>query len=524
MSGAFLYEGDAPLAERKVQALAVDSQLLAELLGHAELRELLDPQVVAETERELQRLVPERQPRGLDDAHDLFRTLGALSQAEAQQRGVSPVWLAELTQASRIVPVSVNGDRRFIAVEDAARYRDGLGVALSAPVPAVFAEPVRDPLGDVIARYARTHGPFTAEECAQRFGLSKSTVEQTLRRLESSNVVVSGEFRAAGAGEEWCGVETLRTVRRRSLAALRRDVEPVEARALAAFLPAWHGIGVDGPRRGKDALVSAVEQLQGVALPASAWESLVLPSRVSDYEPGWLDELIAAGEIRWCGAGSLPGGDGWLALAFAESSRELFPPTRPITLTPLHQSLLDGLADGKALFFRDLVEVVEEHDQAAVAGALWDLVWAGYVTNDTLGPVRASLGSPVMGRIVRRGARRLRHPTRFCVTHEPHLPTCPLWPEDGGDCRIGIRPMTTQPSRLPSSMRKRKRCWSDAVWSPEKPRSLLASGEGSPAYIRCCPPPMKPAGYGAAILSKAWAGRSSRGPELWRNCAPLLDG
>jgi len=388
--GAFIYEGDAPLAERRAAALALDSTLLGELLGRVELRELLDPAVVAETERRLQWLTDERRPRDAEDTAELLRILGDLSDGECAERGIDPAWLAELAAARRALRVRIAGQERWIGVEDAARVRDALGVALPAGVPAAYLEPVADPLGDLVARYARTHGPFLAADCAARFGLGVVVVEQALRRLAAAGRVASGEFRPDGAGTEWCDVEVLRLLRRRSLAALRREIEPVPPRALAAFLPRWQHVG--SAAQGVEAVAAAVEQLQGAPLPASALERLILPARVVDYSPAYLDELTASGEVVWAGGGSIPGGDGWVRLVYADAAPLLLPPPDDtVALTPLHQAVLDTLADGQALFFRQLADRVRATDDATLAAAVWDLVWAGWLSNDTLAPLRALL-------------------------------------------------------------------------------------------------------------------------------------
>ncbi|GII20560.1 ATP-dependent helicase [Planosporangium mesophilum] len=389
--GAFLYEGDAPLAERRAAALALDTTLLGELLGRVELRDLLDPEVVVETTRRLQWLSGERVPRDAEDTAELLRLLGDLSTAEAHQRGAHAEWLTELETARRAIRVRIAGEERWLAVEDAGRVRDALGVALPVGLPLAYLEPVADPLGDLVARYAHTHGPFTAAACASRYGLGVFVVEQALKRLAAAGRVVSGEFSPAGAGSEWCDAEVLRLLRRRSLAALRREIEPVPPRALARFLPSWQQIGGNG--RGVDAVAAAIEQLQGVAVPASALERLVLPARVRDYSPAYLDELCAAGEVVWAGAGSIPGGDGWVSLAFADTAPLLLAPPDPDAATsPLHQAVLDALSDGQALFFRSLAERVGGSDEDLLA-AVWDLVWAGQLGNDTLAPLRARLSS-----------------------------------------------------------------------------------------------------------------------------------
>ncbi|MFD7594307.1 ATP-dependent helicase [Kitasatospora sp. NPDC059812] len=406
----FLYEGDSPLAERRAAALSLDSRLLSELLGQAELSELLDPQVLAELEAELQRLTPERRIKDAEGVADALRLLGPLTEAELAARGAEPLWALELEAARRVIQVRIAGERRWSAVEDAGRLRDALGTPLPVGVPEAFTEPVKDPLGGLLARYARTHGPFAAAEAAARFGLGTAVVTGTLHRLTAAGRLVQGQFRPPVARRppspealgttppdhtttEWCDAEVLRRLRRRSLAALRQEVEPVPPRALAAFLPQWQHLA--GHRlSGPDGLLRVVEQLQGTALPASALEKLILPARLTGYSPGLLDELTAAGEIGWCGAGALPGKDGWLSLHLAEHAHLLRPEPVPPALTPVHSALLAALAGGYGLFFRQLVQQLpEETPEPEIVEALWDLVWAGYVTNDTLAPLRALLGS-----------------------------------------------------------------------------------------------------------------------------------
>ncbi|MEV0127054.1 DEAD/DEAH box helicase [Dactylosporangium sp. NPDC050688] len=353
--GAFLYEGDSPLAERRAAALALDPTLLAELLGRVELRELLDPEVVTETERTLQWLGDQRTPRDAEDVAEMLRVLGDLSDAELTARGADPAWAAELAAQRRAIQVRVAGEARWIAVEDAARYRDALGVALPVGLPTAYLEPVADPLGDLVTRYGRTHAPFSAATSAARFGLGVFVLEQALRRLPS---MVSGEFTPGGAGTEWCDAEILRLLRRRSLAALRREIEPVPPRALARFLPQWHQIG-SSRARGIDAVAAAVEQLQGIPMPASAVERLILPARVADYTPAYLDELCASGDLLWSGGGAIGEHDGWISLAFADTAPLLLPPPAEVG-GPLHAAILTALAGGQALFLRTLAERVNE--------------------------------------------------------------------------------------------------------------------------------------------------------------------
>ncbi|GAA1812945.1 Lhr family helicase [Actinomadura chokoriensis] len=469
--GAFMYEGDSPLAERRAQALALDSALLAELLGQADLRELLDLDAVAETERELQRLAADRRARDLEGVADLLRTLGPLTTAEAAERtlsagepdagvpkavdpaerlsaeavdpaeglsaesvdqaerlsakavdpaeslsakAVDPAerlsaeavaqvgrWLVELEGTRRAIRVRIAGEERWAAIEDAGRLRDALGAPLPVGVPEAFLEPVDDPLGDLVSRYARTHGPFRADAAAARFGLGIAVVTETLRRLAGAGRVVEGEFLPveAVAGPlttEWCDTGVLRMLRRRSLARLRAEVEPSPPESLGRFLPVWHGIAGGSRLRGIDALVQAIEQLQGAAVPASALESLILPSRVPGYTPAMLDELTSAGEVVWAGQGGLPGGDGWVALYLADTAPLLMPEPAEITLTPVHRAVLDALGDGGALFFRTLSDRVNQDataNDADLVTAVWDLVWSGHLTNDTMAPLRAALGS-----------------------------------------------------------------------------------------------------------------------------------
>ncbi|MFB8272813.1 ATP-dependent helicase [Streptomyces sp. NPDC055955] len=405
----FLYEGDSPLAERRAAALSLDSRLLAELLGQAELRELLDADVLAELEQELQWRTDDRRIKDVEGVADLLRVLGPLTDTELAERGAEPEWAPELASARRAIRVRIAGADHWAAIEDAGRLRDALGTALPVGVPEAFTEPVKDPLGDLLARYARTHGPFTSAAAATRFGLGAAVTDGALQRLAANGRVVQGEFHPAGIGQEWCDATVLRRLRRRSLAALRHELEPVPPAALAQFLPQWQHLGGHG-LRGVDGLVRAVEQLQGASVPASALEKLVLPSRVSGYAPAMLDELMASGEVVWAGAGSLPGKDGWVSLYLADTAPLLLPAPHPLELTALHQSVLDTLSGGYGLFFRQIADQVRAttHPDATdpqLADALWDLAWSGRLTNDTLAPMRSLLGS---GRTAGSTAHRAR--------------------------------------------------------------------------------------------------------------------
>ncbi|WP_409048665.1 DEAD/DEAH box helicase [Microbacterium sp. HA-8] len=432
--GAFMYEGDSPLAERRAAALSVDPALLSELLGRVEMRELLDPDVIAQFEREAQRLDPERRVRGVEGVADLLRLLGPLDADEVaprleppgasasagelrldgdRPRSDSGASIAEaqqlldaLVDARRAIAVQISGTARVAAIEDAGRLRDALGVALPVGLPLAFLEPVADPLADLVARHARTHGPFTTDAVARRLGVGVAVARQTLHRLESQGRVSSGFFLPATADSrdetEWCDTEVLRRLRMRSLAAIRGSVEPVAPEAFARFAPVWQH--VTRPLEGIDGVAAAIEQLAGVPIPASAWESLILPARVGDYTPALLDELTATGEVVWSGNGSLPGRDGWISLHPADAAPYTLAPS-DVDFAPdsLEQRLIDELSSGGAWFAGQLRQSVDAANEQSVIEALFTLMWAGRVTNDTFAPVRTLLGG---GSQAHRTARR----------------------------------------------------------------------------------------------------------------------
>ncbi|WP_435593071.1 Lhr family ATP-dependent helicase [Nocardia sp. bgisy118] len=537
--GQFMYEGDSPLAERRAAALSLDSGLLAELLGRVELRELLDPVVLAQTERELQRLTPERRARDAEGLADLLRLLGPLTPEEAALRCVGAVrlqgvdgalphaagdvqlrgvdgasahevdderpqgadeavpslvddavpsaadegadsgavdepaadprpWFGELAKARRALEVSFAGRTWWVAVEDASRLRDALGVPLPIGTPAAFIEPVADPLGDLVGRYARTHGPFTTDAVAARFGIGPAVAATALHRLVAEKRAVEGEFTPGANGAEWCDTQVLRRLRRRSLAAARHEVEPVATAAFGRFLPSWQHVET-GELRGVDGVAAVVEQLAGVPIPASAWESLILPARVRDYSPAMLDELMATGEVVWSGHGAITAKDGWIALHLAEQASFTLAPPDEIELSETHLRLLDALgaslaartqltlgdtaspldgsapsadehpagaalrADaepirlppvlhgGGAYFFRQLSDATGLLDDTAVAAALWELVWAGVVSGDTFAPVRALLAGTSRTTTAHRTPRRA--PRGRAYLPRPSMPT-----------------------------------------------------------------------------------------------------
>ncbi len=407
---SYMYEGDAPLVDRRAQALALDRDLLRELLGAEELRELLDGGALANLELELQALTPERQAGSADAVHDLLRRLGDLTRDEvaARVRGADErararaagEWLEAIAADRRAIAVRIAGEERWIATEDAARFRDALGVVPPIGVPQAFLAPVPNALAGLLLRWARHHGPFLSAEPANRWDLPVAQVEAVLERLAADGQLLRGEFRPDGVEREWCHPEVLRSLRRRSLAALRREVEPVEATALARFLPSWQGVGER--HGGVDRLAEVVAQLEGTPLPASVLERDILPARVAGYAPRLLDELGAAGEVVWVGLGSLGQDDGRVALYRPDRLPLLLP--APVEATAdrpsswLHDAIREHLAQRGASFYRDLLAAVlraaAERGERPVRerdllDALWDLVWATEVTNDTFAPLRA---------------------------------------------------------------------------------------------------------------------------------------
>ncbi|WP_349269618.1 DEAD/DEAH box helicase [Mycolicibacterium parafortuitum] len=393
--GAFMYEGDSPLAERRAAALALDPTLLAELLGRVELRELLDADVIANTTRQLQHLTPERAVRDAEGVADLLRLLGPLTADEIGERCVqSDVggWLEGLLTAKRVLTVSYAGTTWWAAIEDIGRLRDGVGVAVPVGVPIAFLEPVVDPLGELLSRFARTRGPFTTADAATRFGLGLRVAADVLGRLAADGKLVRGEFTDvptdSGGVEQWCDAEVLRILRRRSLAALRAQIEPVSTAAFGRFLPSWQMVGADAVS-GVDGLAAVIDQLAGVPVPASAVEPLIFGQRVRDYQPGMLDELLASGEVLWSGAGSLSGADGWVSFHPADTAPLSLAPPGDLELTDVHHQILAALSGGGAYFFRQLS--IDGVSTESLKEALWQLIWAGYIGGDTFAPVRALL-------------------------------------------------------------------------------------------------------------------------------------
>ncbi len=411
----YIYDGDAPLAERRAQALSIDQEQLRELLGDADLRELLDVNAIEETEEQLQSLAEGYKARNLDGVHDLLLRLGDLTREELAARSDSvelETAVTRLLRARRLLEVRISGDPRLVAIEDAARMRDALGVPLPPGVPAAFLETAPDALVDIVRRYARTHGPFTAAEVAKRYGISHAVVESVLQRLVGMGRVVEGGFRPSGVNREWVDVDVLRTIRRRSLARLRKEVEPVEQRILARLFTRWQG--VVQPRRGLDALLDVIETLQGAALPASLLETEILPARVANYSRSDLDTLIAAGEVVWVGLEPLGERDGRIAVYLAEKLASLWRPgpvaqTDGAALSERERAIVGYLTRGGASFFQPLHDGVGGGYPGETIDALWSLVWRGFVTNDAMNALRAYCDRPTTSSRSTKQTRRIHN-------------------------------------------------------------------------------------------------------------------
>jgi ATP-dependent Lhr-like helicase len=391
----YIYDGDAPLAERRAQALSIDQSQLQDLLGDADYRELLDGTVLHELETQLQLLGAEHAARHADAIHDLLLRLGDLSPDELRLRCQSAEVFAQvetLVQSRRALLLMIAGEPRYVAVEHASQYRDVLGVPLPGDLAETWSQSHPEPLLELLSRYSRTHGPFPLEDLRRRYEIPKAVGEAALAELVRKGRLLEGGFRPGGVHREWVHPEVLQQLRRRTLARLRREVEPLEPRVLGVFLPRWQGVGTR--RRGLDALLDAIETLQGLALPVSEWEREILSSRLKDYDPADLDTLMAAGEVVWVGHGQLGERDGRVALYLAESLPALLPPSSLQALPPLEgraQLIATFLANQGASFFAALHESAGGGFPGESSTALWQLAWQGVVTNDTFHSLRSFL-------------------------------------------------------------------------------------------------------------------------------------
>jgi ATP-dependent Lhr-like helicase len=389
----YMYEGDTPNAERRAAALALDRDLLRELLGQEELRELIDPEALAEVEAQLQHTAEPGRAQDRDALQQVLRRVGDLSREECAERvaeGYSAASMLEkLVGERRAALVRIDGEERFIAAEDAGMYRDALGVPAPPGLPESLLADHPDPLAALVRRYARTHGPFPTGQLAARYGVDPTPA---LRELERTGALVRGELLPGGSEREWCDTDVLRRVRRASLAHLRREVEPAARDRFARFLPSWQN--VDGHRAagaGPDRLREALVPLQGVALTPKVWEADVLPRRLGAYSPNWLDELCTSGEVVWIGAGALGRSDGRVALYFRDDVRLAGPPPANAKLEraegEVHDAIRERLAAGPD-FWIDLLADLDRPAEELHA-ALWDMAWSGEVTNDAFAPLRA---------------------------------------------------------------------------------------------------------------------------------------
>src|ERR1700683_814279 len=391
----YIYEGDAPLAERRAQALSIDLAQLEELFGESDLRELLDATALSEVESRLQWLDPDYRVSHADGIHDLLLRLGDLTNAEITARTSTPevdALIEELLNSRRILRIRMTGEFRYIPAAYASRYRDMFGVALPPGLPEAFLTGVEAPLRELARRYARTHGPFTSRQFSERYGLPVPELDPVLRSLHAEGNLLEGEFRPGGSGIEWCDGEVLQQIRRKSLARLRREVEPVERRTFALFSARWQGISAK--RRGLDALLDSIETLQGAPVLASEWEREILRARIADYQPGDLDALMAAGEVVWLGLEQVGPRDGRIALYLTESLGLLLPSGPSATdavdapaPSERAQQIISLLDSRGALFYSEIHAACGGFPRDTV-DALWQLAWAGLITNDTFHPIR----------------------------------------------------------------------------------------------------------------------------------------
>jgi ATP-dependent Lhr-like helicase len=390
----YIYNGDAPLAERRAQALSIDQAQLRELLGEAELRELLDADALAEVERQLQQLGETQRARTVDGVHDLLLRLGDLTTEEVSARSSIDAAdaLERLGRARRAVLLSIGGSSRFVPVEYAGRYRDALGSPLPSGLPESLLEPTANAAHDLVRRYARTHGPFNAAELAERYAIGRVTAETLLHELASAGRLLEGEFRPGGSGREWCDPDVLQSVRRRSLAKLRKQVEPVDPPVLARLLASWQG--VVRKRAGLDALLDTIDNLQGAPLAASIFETEILAARVERYNPSDLDALTAAGEVVWCGVEPLGDRDGRLALYLTDNLARLRRPVELTDLEPREIAIAAHLREQGASFFAALHDAAGGGYPGDTVDAIWNMVWRGAITNDTFHALRALTRPP----------------------------------------------------------------------------------------------------------------------------------
>ncbi len=411
-TGAFMYEGDSPLAEKRAAALALDPALLAQLLGTVQLKDLLDPQIIEETDQLMRRVHPDRRAKNSEQFADTLRLTGPVPIEELDQycQFPDPLETVESELGPRIMRVRIAGVEHLAQVQDAALLRDALGIPVPSGV-AASPETITDALNQLIARFARSRGPFTLEDLTRSFGLGASAAVAVLHTQVSQGTLVEGNFRQGVDYTEYVSAQVLKRIRSKSLAQARSQAQPVSQSAFARFLLAWHQVaplGTSPQLHGVDGTFAVIEQLAGVRLPASAWESLVLPGRVADYRPEFLDELLLSGEVHILGAGSAGARDPWIMLLPADYAAQLAPqPLETPQLSALQERILAVLSTGGSYLSTDIAaEVgVPENSPGAFHDALWDLVDLGLVAPESFRPLRAHL-SAVGGKTAHRPQRR----------------------------------------------------------------------------------------------------------------------
>ncbi|WP_206436420.1 ATP-dependent helicase [Corynebacterium hylobatis] len=422
-TGAFMYEGDSPLAEKRAAALALDPTLLAKLLGTVELRELLDPEIIAEVHEQLRRR-GDRRARSPEEFADTLRVLGPIPVDELAHHTTFSGGLDSL--GDRIMEVRIGGRAHLAQTPDAPLLRDALGVPVPPGIPAQV-DTILDALEQLVSRWVRTRGPFVLRDLAADFGLAVSAAHSALQPLLADARVIEGRFRQGIEEQEYCAADALNIIRRRSLAAARAATQPVSQSAYARFLVDWQQVAPVGQRptlRGADGVFTVLEQLAGARLPASAWESIVLPSRVADYSPLFLDELTSSGEILIAGAGTAAARDPWIMLLPADYAAELVPEVEAAGLTFIQERVVEILRRGGGFLFADLQrELTDLVTSAELREAVWGLVDAGLVSPDSFAPVRARLAT-TGGTTAHRARRR---PNRSRLRHGPPLDMGGRW-------------------------------------------------------------------------------------------------
>lgn len=416
--GNYIYDGDVPLAEKRAASLSLNYTQLKELLGEAELRDLLDVSVIHELALEVQRLDSKYPIRDRDGICDLLLLLGDLERSEILERSHQDAalvnqWIDSLVVDHRIVPIRIAGTVRFITIEDAGCYRDALGVPLPEGIPEVFLSPAQNAIQELTMRYAKTHTPFVADDLAKRWGITASVVDDSLASLLQENRLIEGAFLPQGSQREWCDPKILRTLKGRSLSRLRAQIKPVDQSKYVDFLMRWQQI--NAPRSGPDALLDVFEQIQGVAIPFSDLEQFVLPSRIRDFRPADLDELVSAGEIIWRGSGGLNSGDGRVAVYLTDNFAQL---ALPIEMCEgeLAERIREILMRRGASFFDTIATEIGGFRNDTLE-TLWQMVWAGEITNDTLTPLRSRLQTKATQKKMAKGRRSGRYRSRRVAQH-----------------------------------------------------------------------------------------------------------